>query len=394
MPVSSVSGLAARIVETLRAVVGERSGLHEPEFAGNEREYVLACLDSSYVSSIGPFVDKFERQLEAATGARHAIATVNGTAALHVALLLAGVRPGDEVIVPALTFAATAAAVVYCGATPHFADSEARTLGLDPRALAVHLRSVCSLRDGVAINRATGRPIRAVVPMHTFGHPVDIDALVGVASEFNLAIVEDAAESLGSLYRDRHTGTFGRLGVLSFNGNKIVTTGGGGAILTEDPQLAARARHLSTTAKLPHAWEYSHDEVGYNYRMPGVNAAIGCAQLEKLPAFIHAKRRLFEQYRDAFAGDTAVRVFAEPPGCRSNYWLQTLVLANSSVSERDEVLAATNAAGIATRPAWRLLHRLPPYGAAPRMALPVAEALESRIINVPSSARLGGGETA
>lgn len=381
--------LVSDIVAALRQVVGEGPApLHAPRFDGNERSYLAECIDTTFVSSVGKFVDRFEADLAAFTGARHAVAVVNGTAALHAALLLAGVRANDEVIVPALTFAATANAVAHCGGIPHFADSAEDTLGLDPAALRRHLEAVAEVRDGVCRNRQTGRTIRALVPMHTFGHPMAIAAAVELAAEFHLVLVEDAAESLGSWVGERHTGTFGRMGTLSFNGNKTITTGGGGAILTDDDELAKRAKHLTTTAKQPHRWEFRHDYVAYNYRLPNVNAALGCAQLEQLPGFLAEKRRLFEKYRQTFAGIAGVRLFAEPLGCRSNYWLQTLILDEDNASSRDLVLEATNDAGLMTRPAWTLMHRLPAFQDCPRMPLRVAESLERRLINIPSSAGL------
>lgn len=384
------SSLSTQVIDAVRSVVGLGPAvLHEPRFAGNEWAYLKECLDSTFVSSVGKFVDRFEADLADFTGAKHAVAVVNGTAALHIALKLAGVEAGDEVVAPALSFVATANAISYCGAIPHFADSEERTLGLDPRALREYLREITVLRDGQCINTTTGRVIRAIVPMHTFGHPADMDGLLGVARDFHLFLVEDAAESLGSWIGRRHTGTFGRVGTLSFNGNKTVTTGGGGALLLNDTALAKRAKHISTTAKLPHRWEFQHDEVAYNYRMPNINAALGCAQLEELPAMIFAKRRLFELYRDAFAGMSDVHVVEEPLGCRSNYWLQTLILDESVAEQRDAILAATNDAGLATRPAWNLMCRLPAFAASPRMELTIAKSLERRLINVPSSAQLG-----
>ncbi len=290
---------------------------------------------------------------------------------------------------PALTFVATANAVRYCGAVPHFADSDERTLGLDPDALRDWLNTIAEPAPGQGcINRLTGRRIRSVVPMHTFGHPCDLDGLLAVAREFELTLVEDAAESLGSIYHDRHTGTLGRLGTLSFNGNKTITTGGGGAILTDDTDLARRAKHLTTTAKVPHRWAYEHDAVGFNDRMPNINAAFGCAQLEQLPEFLASKRRLYERYRAVFSTLPHVRIMAEPAGCRSNYWLQTLLLDDSVAEQRDAILEATNAAGFMTRPAWTLMHRLAPFLDCPRAPLPVAVSLERRIINVPSSAGL------
>jgi len=381
--------LATRIVAAVRSVTGQGPvALHEPCFAGNEWAYLKECLDSTFVSSVGKFVDKFEAELAAYTGAKHAVAVVNGTAALHVALRIAGVQPGDEVLVPTLTFVATAAAVRYCHAIPHFVDCEERTLGAGVAAIRDHLRSIAEVHDGQCVNRATGRVIRAFVPMHAFGHPVDVDGCLAVARDFRLTLVEDAAESLGSTVGGRHTGTFGLMGTLSFNGNKTITTGGGGAILTNDGELARRAKHLTTTAKVPHRWDYIHDEVGYNYRLPNVNAALGCAQLEQLPGFLVSKRRIYQRYQQAFVAIPEVRLVAEPPGCTSNYWLQTLLLDETIAQHRDAVLAATNDAGLMTRPTWRLMHRLDPYRDCPRMDLPVAESLERRVINLPSSSQL------
>lgn len=388
--VSAQSTLVRQVVDAVRAVVGPGPvTLHEPTFAGNEWVYLKECLDSTFVSSVGKFVDRFEADLAAYTGAKHAVAVVNGTAALHVALRLAGVQPGDEVLMPTMTFVATASAVAYCGATPHFVDCEERTLGVAPLALREYLQGIAEIRGGQCVSRATGRVIRALVPMHTFGHPVDIEELLAIARDFHLALVEDAAESLGSTIHGRHTGSFGLMGTLSFNGNKTITTGGGGAILTNDTNLARRAKHLTTTAKVPHRWEYLHDEIGYNYRLPNINAALGCAQLEQLPKFLAAKRRIFARYRAAFAVVPQVRVVAEPEGCRSNYWLQTLLLDESAAGQRDAILVATNNAGLMTRPTWTLMHRLAPYSSSPKMALPVAESLERRIINLPSSSQLG-----
>jgi perosamine synthetase len=384
------SPVVEQVVNAIRSVVGEGNvALHEPRFAGNEWAYLKDCLDSTFVSSVGRYVDRFEADLATYTGARHAVAVVNGTAALHVALQLAGVQEGDEVLIPALTFVATANAVAYCGAIPHFVDSEERTLGLDPQALRAYLRDTTEMRGGHCVNRATGRVIRAVVPMHTFGHPVDMEGVLALARDFHLEVIEDATESLGSTIGGKHAGTFGRMGVLSFNGNKVITTGGGGAILTDDPELARHAKHLTTTAKLPHRWAYVHDEIGYNYRLPNINAALGCAQLEQLPGFVDAKRKLHARYLAAFAGIPQVRILSEPAGCTSNYWLQTLLLDESSAELRDALLQATNDAGLMTRPIWALMSKLQPYRTCPSMPLPVAESLERRVINLPSSASLG-----
>ena len=384
------SNLPQDIVSAIRSVVGDGPlALHEPRFNGNEWVYLKECLDSTFVSSVGKFVDRFEDDLANFTGAKRAIAVVNGTAALHVALLLADVKAGDEVLLPALTFIATANAVAYCQATPHFVDSEERSLGMDAVALREYLSTIAEIRNNQCINRITGRVIRAMVPMHTFGHPVDIDALLAIAHDFHLQLIEDAAESLGSTVGGQHTGTFGLMGTLSFNGNKTITTGGGGAILTNDVELGKRAKHITTTAKLPHRWNFVHDEVGFNYRLPNLNAALGCAQLEQLPGFLLDKRRLFEQYQTAFANVPGVHLVAEPTGCRSNYWLQTLLLDAEFAEQRDAVLAATNDAGLMTRPIWALMNRLPMYANAPRAPLPVAESLEQRVINIPSSSGLG-----
>lgn len=381
--------LDQQIVDAIRTVVGPGPvALHEPRFEGREWQYVKECLDSTFVSSVGKFVDRFEVELAAFTGARHAVAVANGTMALHVALRLAEVNRGEEVVVPALTFVATANAVSYCGAVPHFADCEERTLGLDPGALREYLRTVAEVRGDVCVNKSTGRVIRALVPMHAFGHPMDIENLIEVAREFRLAVIEDAAESLGSTVNGKHTGTFGVMGTLSFNGNKTITTGGGGAVITNDSALARRAKHLTTTAKVPHRWEYRHDEIGYNYRLPNLNAALGCAQLEMLPQFIRDKRELYRRYDAAFAGIAGIQLFRERTGCQSNYWLQTLLLNVSVEDQRDRVLAATNDAGLMTRPAWALMHRLAPYSGCPRGDLTVAESLERRIVNIPSSSQL------
>lgn len=379
------------VLDALKKVVPHEQqtvSLHEPHFGGREWSYVRECLDSGWVSSVGKYVDEFERRLAEYTGAHRAVVVVNGTAALHICLKLVGVTAGDEVMIPALTFVATANAVSYCGAIPHMIDSEERTLGIDPGKLERYLKEIAEVRDDGCFNRRTGRRIRAVVPMHTFGHPVDLDPLEKLTSAFRIEMVEDAAESLGSYYKGRHTGTRGRVSALSFNGNKIITTGGGGAILTNDDQLGGLAKHLTTTAKVPHRWEFNHDMVGYNYRLPNINAALGCAQMELLPGFIERKRALAGRYRQAFSSIEGVRLFTEPEYARSNYWLNALILDGEVAAERDNLLALTNDHGIMTRPAWTLMHRLPMFAGCPRMDLSVAESLEMRIINIPSSAQL------
>jgi perosamine synthetase len=388
--VSIPISLADQIVASIRTVVGAKTvALHEPSFTGNEWQYLKECLDSTFVSSVGKFVDRFEVDLAAFTGAKHAVAVVNGTAALHIALKLAGVKANDEVLIPALTFVATANAVTYCGATPHFVDSEERTLGVDATKLRDYLTSQTEQRAGQCVNRDTGQVIRALVPMHAFGHSVDLDGLLVVAHDFNIALVEDAAESLGSYYHGKHTGTFGLMGTLSFNGNKTITTGGGGAILTDNSELARHVKHLTTTAKLPHAWEYDHDEIGYNYRLPNLNAALGCAQLEQLPSMLAAKKVLFQRYQAVFASVVGLKLVTEPEQSQSNYWLQTLLLDIEHANQRDAILKATNEAGLMTRPAWKLMHELNFFNSCPRMNLSTAESLVQRLINIPSSSSLG-----
>jgi perosamine synthetase len=390
---NSGESLANQVTEAIRSVIGSGPKvLHEPTFSGNEWDYLKECLDSTFVSSVGKFVDRFEHDLAQYTGAKYVVATVNGTAALHIALKLAGVIQDDEVLIPALTFVATANAVVYCNATPHFVDSEESTLGIDVAKLRSYLCDHTKIIAGQCVNTASGRIIRAVVPMHTFGHPVDMDALKDLASEFKLVVVEDAAESLGSTYKGQHTGTLGRFGALSFNGNKTITTGGGGAILTNDPELARRAKHITTTAKLPHAWEYRHDEVAYNYRMPNINAALGCAQLEQLPQLLESKRNLFFRYQVAFNKVDGVELISEPIGCLSNYWLQTIILSVEHSEHRDAILAATNNAGYMTRPTWVLMNELQQFISMPSMDLSCAQSLSERVVNIPSSAYLVDGD--
>ena len=356
--------------------------LHAPVFPGREREYVVQTIDSTFVSSVGAFVDRFERDMAAYTGSQRAVATVNGTAALHAALLLAGVKPGELVVTQSLTFVATCNAIAYCHAEPVFVDVDRHTLGLSPGALDAWLDASARLdEEGVCRLKQDGRVVRACLPMHTFGHPVDLDRLVDVCRRWNLALVEDAAESLGSLYHGKHTGTFGLLGTLSFNGNKILTTGGGGMILA-DEALGARAKHLTTTAKKPHPYEFVHDEVGYNYRLPNLNAALGCAQLEQLDRFVESKRALAERYEAHLAG-SGLEFVREPSECRSNYWLNAVVC--ESREQRDALLKATNDKGVMTRPIWQLMTHLPIYQNCLRGDLATAEWLEARVVNLPSS---------
>lgn len=383
-------------VRTIVAAVQRAAGtptsgmlaLHEPVFDGNEVAYLEECIKSTFVSSVGKFVDRFEKMLEEITGAKRAIAVVNGTAALHTCFRLAGVASGDEVISPALTFIATTNAIAYCGANPHFVDSSFNTLGMDAKALAARLDAIAQRGATATTNRETGRRIAAIAPMHTFGHPVDMDEIVAIARQWDIPVVEDAAESLGSTYKGQAVGSQARLAALSFNGNKIVTTGGGGAILTNDDELGRRAKHITTTAKLPHKWAFVHDEVGFNYRMPNLNAALGCAQLEQLDGFLASKRCLAAAYDRAFADVPGVTFAREPEGTTSNYWLNAIMLDEAHADLRDETLTALNNSGYGARPTWTLMHRLPMFAACPRGDLRVAESIERRLINLPSSASI------
>lgn len=356
--------------------------LHAPVFRGRERELVLDTIDSTFVSSVGAYVDRFENDMAEYTASPRAVAVMNGTAALHIALKLAGVVQGDLVVTQPLTFVATCNAIAYCGAEPLFVDVDRHTLGLSPVALDAWLSEHALIDDnGDCRTREGRRRIRACQPMHTFGHPVDLDALIAVCARWHLVLVEDAAESLGSYYKGRHTGTLGRIGVLSFNGNKILTTGGGGMLLT-DEVIGKRAKHLTTTAKVPHPYEFFHDEIGYNYRLPNLNAALGCAQLEQLPAFLESKRALAARYIEFFK-DSDLRPIVEPEGSRSNYWLNGVTCEDAA--QRDALLKATNDAGVMTRPIWALMNRLPVYANALRGPLTNAEWLEARVVNLPSS---------
>jgi len=356
--------------------------LHAPVFEGNEQAYVAQTVESTFVSSVGKFVDRFEQDMQAYTGSPKAVATVNGTAALHVALLLAGVKPGERVITQSLTFVATCNAIAYCGAEPVFVDVDRDTLGMSASKLEAWLDEAAYRDDdGVCRLKNGNQVLRACLPMHTFGHPVDLDGLVDVCARWGLVLVEDAAESLGSLYKGRHTGTFGALGTLSFNGNKIITTGGGGMVLAGEA-LGVRAKHLTTTAKQPHPYEYVHDEVGYNYRLPNLNAALGCAQLEKLEDFIASKRELASRYAAMLEGSELAFV-GEPAGCRSNFWLNAVIC--DSRERRDALLEFTNKREVMTRPIWRLMNHLPAYAHCLTGDLSNAEWLESRVVNLPSS---------
>lgn len=358
--------------------------LHCPQFLGNEKKYLNECIDTKFVSYVSHFVTDMEDHIQRITGAKYAVAMVSGTEALHMALLSAGVRAGEEIVTQSLTFAATSAAIVHCGAAPVYVDVDEDTLGMSPAALRLFLERHTVQKNGVCVNRNSGRVISACVPMHTFGHPCRIDEIKAVCDEHNIILVEDSAESLGSFYKGRHTGTFGKIGILSFNGNKTVTTGGGGMVITDDESMASRARYLSTTAKQPSRWEFLHTEAGYNLRMPGINAAVGCAQLECFGQIFANKRETARMYQEFFAG-MGIACIREPKDSRSNYWLNAILL--DSLEEREEFLEFTNTNGVQTRPIWKLMHKLPPYKTYERASLPVSEMLESRIVNIPSSVR-------
>lgn len=356
--------------------------LHAPTFSGNEKAYVMETLDSTFVSSVGHFVDDFERKIEAYTGTAKAVATVNGTAALHAALHMAGVERNDLVLTQALTFVATCNALYHMGAEPIFVDVSPLSLGLCPKAAEHYLAEHAELTERGCVHKQTGQRIKAVVPMHTFGHPVELDELVAVCLKWQLVLVEDAAESLGSFYKGKHTGTFGDFGAVSFNGNKIITTGGGGMVLCDTDEAGKRTKHVTTTAKVPHPYEFFHDEPGFNYRMPNLNAALGCAQMEVLNHYLAQKRQLAHQYQ-AFFSSSSVRFVVEPEYAQSNYWLNAIIC--SDIGQRKELLEQTNAAGVMTRPIWQLMHRLPMFEKALRGDLGHSEFIEAHLINLPSA---------
>lgn len=395
-----VKKIFEEIVQFIRKTYNKPEGflaLHEPIFVGNEKKYLEECIDSTFVSSVGKFVDRFEEDMAKFTGAKKAVVCVNGTNALHMALMLAGVKQNDEVISQPLTFIATANAISYCGAHPIFIDIDRNTLGLSPTSLKTWLQENVEMKntkvkaeakltqtESQPFNKNTGRRIAACVPMHTFGHPCRIDEIAEICKQFNIELVEDAAESLGSYYKGQHTGTFGKIGVLSFNGNKIITTGGGGMLLFNDEKLAHKAKHLTTQAKIPHPWEFTHDEIGYNYRMPNLNAALGVAQLEQIDKFIDASRKLAEVYVNFFSTLTSdLTYFNEPQDARSNYWLNAILL--DSRNERDAFLEYTNKHGIMTRPAWELMNRLPMFMDTQCGDLSNAEWIADRLVNISSS---------
>ena len=374
-----------KIVQYIRDIysTNEFIPLHAPRFIGNEKKNLEECIDSTFVSSVGKFVDEFEVLVAKYCGAKKAVVIVNGTEALHLSLLLSGVKRGDEIITQPLTFIATANAISYAGAEPVFIDVDKETMGLSPSKMEQFLIENSEVRDdGYTYNKTTGKMISACVPMHTFGHPVKIIELSALCEKFNIALIEDAAESLGSKYNGQHTGTFGKIGIVSFNGNKIITTGGGGMILTNDEEIGKTAKHLSTQAKISHPWEFEHDNIGYNYRMPNINAAIGCAQMEKLDFFIKKKRWLAGQYFEFF-NSLGIQFFLEPGHCHSNYWLNAIICNN--LKEREEFLKFTNDNKVMTRPIWKLMTELPMFHNCPKGDLSNAYWLADRVVNIPSS---------
>ncbi len=357
--------------------------LHEPKFIGNEKKYLNDCIDSTFVSSVGKYVDTFEREFAKYVGSKYAIATVNGTAALHISLLLSDVKNGDEVITQPLTFVATVNAISYCGAKPIFVDVDLDTMGLSPLSMQKFLEENCEIKNNQCINKTTNKIIKACVPMHTFGHPCKIDEIQRLCEKWHIVLVEDSAESVGSHFNGKHTGTFGKIGVFSFNGNKIITSGGGGVIVTDDENIAKKAKHITTTAKIPHPYEYVHDEVGYNYRLPNINAALLVAQLEQLDTFIDKKRSLAKIYDEFFSKENGITLIKEPKNAKSNYWLQAILLPDSI--KRDEFLEFTNTNGVMTRPIWRLMSELNMYKNCQKTSLDNAKYLEQRVVNIPSS---------
>jgi len=374
-------------IDFVREIYGAKKliPLHEPKFIGNEKKYLNQCIDTTFVSSVGKFVDKFEKKIAKYTGAKYAIATTNGTSALHVSLMLAGVEQDDEVIIQPLNFVASCNAISYCKAQPVFIDVDLDTMGLSPLALKSFLENNTTVKNKKCINKKTNKIIRACVPMHSYGHPCRIDEIKKILKKYHIFLIEDAAESLGSFYKNKHTGTFGQLGALSFNGNKIITAGGGGCIITNDKFLAKKAKHLTTVAKVPHKWDFSHDMTGYNYRMPNLNAALLVAQLENLKLFIKNKRKLAKVY-EAFFLKVNYNFFKEPKKCKSNYWLNSILLKNKK--QRDKFLEETNSNGIITRPIWTLMNRLPMFKNSQCGNIKNSEWLFERVVNIPSNPKI------
>ncbi len=377
------------IIDCIRNSIKHKSAkLHDPIFLGNEKKYLKDCIDMNIVSTTGPFISKLENKLKDFTSVKYVSLLNSGTSALQIALIVAGVEEQNEVLMPAMTFAATAHAVMYLNATPHFVDSEMNTLGIDVSRLRDYLQSISIKKNGYTINKQTNKIIKAIIPVHTFGHPVNISQLLKLGREFNLKIIEDSAESIGSFYKKKHTGTFGSLGVLSFNGNKTITTGGGGAILTNNKEYDKLARHLAATSKKSHHWEYIHDRLGFNYRMPNLNAALGLAQMENIKKILKNKRKLYSSYKYNFSNNEYVDLFKEPKNCKSNYWFQTIILKNKHVSKKNIIIKNLNNHGLQCRPAWKILPELNHLRRFPKMNLINAKKIYSAVINIPSNITL------
>lgn len=376
-----------KIIDVILAALPESREIHplsEPLFDGNEKKYINNCIDTAWVSSVGSYVDRFEAMLSEYTGSKYVIATNSGTAALHASLVVAGVSENDEVLMPAISFVATANAVAYCGAIPHFVDSSRLTLGVDPQKLEDYLGTVLDISSGKAVNKNTGRFIKALVVVHTFGHPVELDEISSICEKYKIILLEDAAEALGSYYKGQHVGSHGAMSVLSFNGNKIITTGGGGAILCNDRILSEKLRHITTTAKTGHEWRFEHDQIGFNYRMPNLNAALGCAQLEKIEDKLLSRRNQANQYKTNFSRLGLVHFIKEPVHAKSNYWLNALTVTGCDESLLDELIGEIRSRNILVRPAWRLLNKLPMYVECPAMGLSTSEELERELVCLPS----------
>jgi len=375
------------IIQTIKKVVGVgKHELHEPMFCGNEINYLKKTINTNYVSSVGPFVEKFEDKIKKFTNSKYCISVVNCTEALHLSMVACGVMKNDEVIVPSITFAGTANAIVYAGAIPHFVDSEFKSLGIDPLKLERYLEKITFKKSHFYYNKKTKRRISAIIPVHIFGNICKIDEIKKIAKKYNLLLIEDAAEALGSFYNKKHAGTFGLVGCISFNGNKIITTGGGGAIITNNKSLAKKIKHLSTTAKVSHAYEYIHDAVGYNFRMPNINAALGCAQMENLNKFLKSKRKLFLKYCLEFSKNINIRIIKNPINSKSNNWLNTIFITNLSLITKKQILNFAHKNKIYLRPVWRPLHQLSHFKSMPRMNLDQANTIYTSCINLPSSA--------
>ena len=383
-----MTSLSKEVLRRIRKVLPDSKmvyALHEPVFVGKELDYVSECIKTGWVSSVGKFVDRIEAQIAEYVGSKRAVAVVNGTAALQISLAASGLQAGDEVLVPTMTFVATANAVIHAGGIPHFVDTGKNNLNIDPSNVANYLEEIAIVSEGVCRNKKSGRRIFAIIPVHILGHACQVDQFALLAEKYHLVMIEDIAEGLGTVYRGQHVGKFGKLAALSFNGNKIITTGGGGAVITDDDELADKIKHLTTTAKLPHRWEYVHDRVGYNFRMPNLNAALGCAQLERMDALLAKKRILAERYTEAFEGLSEITFYREPEECKSNYWLNAVRLTDPNMAVRDEMLQVLNDQKIQSRPMWKLMHTLPMYAESPRADINYATLHEAAVINIPSS---------